>query len=185
MWIETSTLRTPCENRANSFASNGECGLKPVSGVLSVPHLGEFIRQQWRMWIETETSSSVNPASSNSFASNGECGLKQGSPGAEGWAVAKNSFASNGECGLKLRIPAGFTTASNNSFASNGECGLKLDLFFQVVARLPQFIRQQWRMWIETTIGPMVQTWKANSFASNGECELKQNRKQARGAFVA
>ncbi len=60
----------------NSFASNGECGLKPVC------------RRPpgWR--------------GSNSFASNGECGLKQRRdrlrPARHG-----NSFASNGECGLK------------------------------------------------------------------------------------
>ncbi len=40
-----------------------------------------------------------------------------------------------------------------------------------------QFIRQQWRMWIETfaelfnRVGQCV-----NSFASNGECGLKQSR---------
>ena len=62
--------------RENSFASNGECGLKleghtPVRGLVG-----------------------------NSFASNGECGLKPEWPNVVR-AQLCNSFASNGECGLK------------------------------------------------------------------------------------
>ncbi len=41
-----------------------------------------------------------------------------------------------------------------------------------------EFIRQQWRMWIETG---MVVVWLrggCNSFASNGECGLKLNSLQ-------
>ena len=53
MWIETRSGNCVCARRANSFASNGECGLKH------------------------ECNSFVNRNCKNSFASNGECGLKQ------------------------------------------------------------------------------------------------------------
>ena len=38
-----------------------------------------------------------------------------------------------------------------------------------------KFIRQQWRMWIETQIHELRFTSSLNSFASNGECGLKQS----------
>ena len=37
-----------------------------------------------------------------------------------------------------------------------------------------KFIRQQWRMWIETDYSVTAATIHPNSFASNGECGLKQ-----------
>jgi hypothetical protein len=37
-----------------------------------------------------------------------------------------------------------------------------------------EFIRQQWRMWIETSLYPVPVSGKWNSFASNGECGLKR-----------
>ena len=56
MWIETIANTLKLNGRDNnSFASNGECGLKhPVAMGGSNEH-AEFIRQQWRMWIETPT----------------------------------------------------------------------------------------------------------------------------------
>ena len=84
----------------NSFASNGECGLKHGQA----------------------NGSGSN--SKNSFASNGECGLKP-----TRWPSVPNtrcnSFASNGECGLKPCVRHFLGCAFWNSFASNGECGLK------------------------------------------------------------
>ncbi len=64
----------------------------------------------------------------------------------------ENSFASNGECGLKLSAPHPSAQVLTNSFASNGECGLKQ--IQRLAARGPgrEFIRQQWRMWIETLV---------------------------------
>ena len=87
--------------------------------------------------------------SRNSFASNGECGLKPLHHPAP-IQLHKNSFASNGECGLKpAQLARVRGVLQGNSFASNGECGLKPP---EVLARLQdeEFIRQQWRMWIET-----------------------------------
>ena len=88
----------------------------------------EFIRQQWRMWIETQTLPCIPFwLSLNSFASNGECGLKRSWWTVEGEAKPTlNSFASNGECGLKRQAPR-----------------FRGSTWWQ-------FIRQQWRMWIET-----------------------------------
>ena len=77
MWIETRSDTTTCFRRLNSFASNGECGLKPA--VLEQERLKAY----------------------NSFASNGECGLKP-LPLPRLMRPPQNSFASNGECGLKL-----------------------------------------------------------------------------------
>ncbi len=54
MWIETGAFGFAGGVVGNSFASNGECGLK---------------RKIW---------ASLPGAGYNSFASNGECGLKQG-----------------------------------------------------------------------------------------------------------
>ncbi len=62
-----------------------------------------------------------------------------------------NSFASNGECGLKLNIRRTRYTVTGNSFASNGECGLKHRMADGLAYDMDEFIRQQWRMWIETT----------------------------------
>jgi len=42
-----------------------------------------------------------------------------------------------------------------------------------------QFIRQQWRMWIETVKSPSLLMATYNSFASNGECGLKQECENA------
>ena len=53
MWIETRSRRSVKPRTTNSFASNGECGLK--LGIVMQP---------------------LNRAE-NSFASNGECGLKR------------------------------------------------------------------------------------------------------------
>ena len=126
------------------------------------------------MWIETSIRRWANNTTSNSFTSNGECGLKRaiwhhGCP-----APCGNSFASNGECGLKPLssahapgVPAG------NSFASNGECGLKRRAGGVAALDFQQFIRQQWRMWIETARRANPQAAGLNSFASNGECGLK------------
>ena len=86
-----------------------------------------------------------------------------------------NSFASNGECGLKQSPLARFCRPCANSFASNGECGLKQEVGHQRGAARHQFIRQQWRMWIETTSTRHHHDHPVrNSFASNGECGLKQ-----------
>ena len=124
MWIETMCW-SACEAFFNnSFASNGECGLKRHLGAVlplarhkfirqqwrmwietgstasTKQSLPQFIRQQWRMWIETSWHSVPQLQPMNSFASNGECGLKQ-----FGLSILRglhpNSFASNGECGLK------------------------------------------------------------------------------------
>ena len=38
-----------------------------------------------------------------------------------------------------------------------------------------EFIRQQWRMWIETAALSTSTHFGVNSFASNGECGLKQH----------
>ena len=101
MWIETIQTSGAASLPKNSFASNGECGLKRVKDDVS-GNTGnlQFIRQQWRMWIETLTSAPLGRTAHNSFASNGECGLKR-STAINEYASAKNSFASNGECGLK------------------------------------------------------------------------------------
>ena len=155
----------------------------------------EFIRQQWRMWIETAMMHQRRLACGNSFASNGECGLKQLVVVWLG-GCNSNSFASNGECGLKQPSPVLRRVCVPNSFASNGECGLKLKsgrfvefdpefirqqwrMWIETIdnkwigSRENKFIRQQWRMWIETLCGLEVKTRKDNSFASNGECGLK------------
>ncbi len=108
----------------------------------------EFIRQQWRMWIETAVHRLLPVRRQNSFASNGECGLKRAWRTHMAWSQT-NSFASNGECGLKRR---------------NGACHGD---------RHRQFIRQQWRMWIETGACTVCRPCQGNSFASNGECGLK------------
>ena len=55
MWIETSFAAVAVKSATNSFASNGECGLKRYV----LKHIGK--------------------PTQNSFASNGECGLKQAS----------------------------------------------------------------------------------------------------------
>ncbi len=110
----------------------------------------EFIRQQWRMWIKTDKLGMLAWALDNSFASNGECGLKQVQVHLLG-KFRENSFASNGECGLKLTSQPRRHQQAANSFASNGECGLKR-LGAAAYAQLTdEFIRQQWRMWIETS----------------------------------
>jgi len=135
----------------NSFASNGECGLK--------------LRAQAR----------GRQAAQNSFASNGECGLKHCGHHGHGCNLV-NSFASNGECGLKQRRGHQHHQHPENSFASNGECGLKRRALRIAFAASVQFIRQQWRMWIETASCPTTICPRFNSFASNGECGLKPIR---------
>ena len=103
MWIETAGTWPPMRWPRNSFASNGECGLKLGGEWLLNTTLLEFIRQQWRMWIETMSVRAMLTVPSNSFASNGECGLKLSGD----WFLARslpNSFASNGECGLKQSL---------------------------------------------------------------------------------
>ena len=124
MWIETASMKPALPRSQNSFASNGECGLKRSC---------KAFRQH---------------STGNSFASNGECGLKHviSSPLN---ALNVNSFASNGECGLKPFCDQVEAFAATNSFASNGECGLKHQHGHRGRPR-GQFIRQQWRMWIET-----------------------------------
>ena len=149
MWIETLQPGWPWPAIANSFASNGECGLKRSPAMRWQAWCWEFIRQQWRMWIET------NPAS--------PCPHD-----------AINSFASNGECGLKHRAVKCQRQVVANSFASNGECGLKHENSPSLMNRPAEFIRQQWRMWIETACATRrVGRINCNSFASNGECGLK------------
>ena len=76
MWIETDYRYVALTDYDNSFASNGECGLKLRWQQDAIPGICEFIRQQWRMWIETSQRSPMFPSTNNSFASNGECGLK-------------------------------------------------------------------------------------------------------------
>jgi len=110
---------------ANSFASNGECGLKRGDAARLDQDAAKFIRQQWRMWIETTRCSQPGNGRKNSFASNGECGLKR-AQAVEPGHCRPNSFASNGECGLKHHIVIDEFDHKRNSFASNGECGLKL-----------------------------------------------------------
>ena len=76
MWIETPF---PCHMRGlyqDSFASNGECGLKLICAQKHLYNPTKFIRQQWRMWIETSPSRRTTNLPPDSFASNGECGLK-------------------------------------------------------------------------------------------------------------
>ena len=53
MWIETPAACGWPLPHPNSFASNGECGLKPMVSAVARAQ-AEFIRQQWRMWIETQ-----------------------------------------------------------------------------------------------------------------------------------
>ena len=53
MWIETVVSEADYAGTLNSFASNGECGLKPQRRGDAVERPEKFIRQQWRMWIET------------------------------------------------------------------------------------------------------------------------------------
>ncbi len=53
MWIETNQVFGGNGLVANSFASNGECGLKHSYYWHRVCGGVKFIRQQWRMWIET------------------------------------------------------------------------------------------------------------------------------------
>ena len=54
MWIETTRTWKPLILRqTNSFASNGECGLKHRGRNQVSEAIEKFIRQQWRMWIET------------------------------------------------------------------------------------------------------------------------------------
>ena len=54
MWIETSEIAVNRAPYMNSFASNGECGLKQkVTNDVLADFAKKFIRQQWRMWIET------------------------------------------------------------------------------------------------------------------------------------
>ena len=66
MWIETPGAGGTGATGPNSFASNGECGLKLATvRVLSTPPL-KFIRQQWRMWIETAMPA-PNPYKSPKF----------------------------------------------------------------------------------------------------------------------
>ena len=77
MWIETEFQDWQHRVLVNSFASNGECGLKQRFGGRILAPQDKFIRQQWRMWIETETRGAAGGPPLNSFASNGECGLKR------------------------------------------------------------------------------------------------------------
>ncbi len=63
-----------------------------------------------------------------------------------------NSFASNGECGLKRCRSGAWPGRGRNSFASNGECGLKQPQRIGTWQLRGKFIRQQWRMWIETLL---------------------------------
>ncbi len=100
MWIETASSSLGQASFTNSFASNGECGLKQPALAVTGTRCRQFIRQQWRMWIETKSEASP-------------------------WSFRGNSFASNGECGLKRCHLAFFRQHHRNSFASNGECGLK------------------------------------------------------------
>ncbi len=129
------------------------------------------------MWIETGSPVRRQNRALNSFASNGECGLKRHHR-QKTWARPMNSFASNGECGLKhAQAWSGRCGMWQNSFASNGECGLKLAVDdASLFGDGQQFIRQQWRMWIETSVPWPTCSAKENSFASNGECGLKQCR---------
>ncbi len=53
MWIETHQSDWASACKRNSFASNGECGLKRQNTYRATSVGHEFIRQQWRMWIET------------------------------------------------------------------------------------------------------------------------------------
>ena len=80
MWIETPGGGQWADVGQNSFASNGECGLKQGRRWPPAGHHAQFIRQQWRMWIETTPTPTAVALMTNSFASNGECGLKQPRP---------------------------------------------------------------------------------------------------------
>ena len=123
------------------------------------------------MWIETGKDRRACNKGRYSFASNGECGLKQGTEHGAG-CPRTDSFASNGECGLK---PAGRKQRRRvgDSFASNGECGLKRLCEKAHDLCAGGFIRQQWRMWIETMMVNAQAKRNVDSFASNGECGLK------------
>ena len=174
MWIETLSLSASCSAFGNSFASNGECGLKPIefecavnvcrnsfasngecglkhnwNGGMNVPST-QFIRQQWRMWIETEQLPMHHvPPALNSFASNGECGLKQ-EHNTPHHHRNTEFIRQQWRMWIETKTQAGSSRVYGNSFASNGECGLKHCSGYHVIKVHSKFIRQQWRMWIET-----------------------------------
>ena len=124
MWIETWWSVLVPLSRLNSFASNGECGLKQKPRHARLGRVLQFIRQQWRMWIETPNLP-IQAAASQEF-------IRQQ------WRMW-----------IETRRPLLWPGGRGNSFASNGECGLKHQHGHRGRPR-GQFIRQQWRMWIET-----------------------------------
>ena len=125
MWIETAAWANCPVATAEFIRQQWRMWIETLVTFGQSAYRQEFIRQQWRMWIETFGGQLCRSPTMNSFASNGECGLKHGF-----YHVRR--------------------FVSTNSFASNGECGLKQCQVLPPVLRLAQFIRQQWRMWIET-----------------------------------
>ncbi len=105
MWIETSTrLRTTLAG-TNSFASNGECGLKRVGRDVGKVFGQKFIRQQWRMWIETSMASCVAGVLREFIRQQWRMWIETPNRHSE-LRNDPNSFASNGECGLKPKLAA-------------------------------------------------------------------------------
>ena len=135
----------------------------------------EFIRQQWRMWIETTMLSSSLRDGGNSFASNGECGLKP-RPATSQPRPPSNSFASNGECGLKPTY-CWRCCATRQFIRQQWRMWIETLTHLSASPATSQFIRQQWRMWIETRVQTPLPLVRRNSFASNGECGLKRYRR--------
>ena len=67
MWIETFGGQGSITEHINSFASNGECGLKHQRKEAGSLDGEEFIRQQWRMWIETQLAGNAGEHSHREF----------------------------------------------------------------------------------------------------------------------
>ena len=107
-----------------------------------------FIRQKWRMWIET---------------------IKNAPSLKTIWI----SSARNGGCGLKLPAIQCPTTGGRISSARNGGCGLKHGANLRSANLYGDFIRQKWRMWIETGEAALGKRGHDISSARNGGCGLK------------
>ena len=101
------------------------------------------------MWIETRMGWCEHRPLRNSFASNGECGLKRPSEPVTPCAF-RNSFASNGECGLKLVRSGDMHTVSWQFIRQQWRMWIETPLIAHIFMADMEFIRQQWRMWIET-----------------------------------
>ncbi len=107
MWIETISQLCLVHDQVNSFASNGECGLKQAECISWPLAIDEFIRQQWRMWIETSLIHPPWNGKKKFIRQQWRMWIETGVRAQTAHHIC-NSFASNGECGLKrLRNPHG------------------------------------------------------------------------------